>query len=366
MFFPDFSAPMVQNFVNLVYCVLSARSLSLYKCAEYAPGDALFDSKYRRILRFIRTKRTTLFCCSVARLILSMAPEGSLLVIDRTNWKRGEQPINLLCLGLVIHGSFYLPLLCEPLPKHGSSSEEERIALIKQLITLSGTGKGFTLLADREFEGKNWIRWLRNQGIELVIRLREKDYFNQACAHGEEYSTLEQFRREVHRKGNVTIRFKLEGYWFYYTGLIDRTIGGDVFYLLSSRPCARESSALYAKRWTIETFFKQMKTAGFNLESTGLADFNRLKMLMAVGSMAYLVALSEGLVAARKNPVKIKQSVGRQNWPAVSIFRYGLRSLVEKTATLSRFWKSLKRLCNRKKRQYERCSLYEIRQSVQY
>ena len=80
---------LVQNFVLLVYCVLSARSLSLYKCAEYVPGKALFDSKYRRILRFIRTKRATLFCRCVARVLLSMAPEGSLLVIDRTNWKRG-------------------------------------------------------------------------------------------------------------------------------------------------------------------------------------------------------------------------------------------------------------------------------------
>ena len=318
-FFPDFSAPMVQNFVYLVYCVLSARSLSLYTCAEYMPGEALFDSKYRRILRFIRTKRATLFCHCVARLILSLAPEGSLLVIDRTNWKRGEQPINLLCLGLVIHGGFYLPLLCEPLPKHGSSNESERMALLKQLLALVGPGKGFTLLADREFEGRNWLRWLRSQGIELVIRLRENDYFTQACGNG--YLTLEQFRRKVHRKGSVTIKFKLEGYWFYYTGLIDKTIGGDVFYLLSTRPCARESSELYAKRWTIETFFKQMKTAGFDLESTGLTDFNRLKMLMAVGSMAYLVVLSEGLVAARKRPIKIKRSIGRLSWASVSVFR---------------------------------------------
>lgn len=361
-FFPEFSAPMVQNFVILVYCVLSARSLSLFKCAEYVPGKALFESKYRRILRFIRTKRAALFCHCVARLLLSMAPEGSLLVIDRTNWKRGEQPINLLCLGLVIHEGFYLPLLCEPLDKHGSSSEAERIALIKQLLALSGTGKGFTLLADREFVGTNWIRWLRSQGIELVIRLREGDYFR----YNDAYITLDHFRRQVHRKGSLTIRIKLEGYWFYYTGLIDKTIGGDVFYLLSSRPCARESARLYAKRWTIETFFKQMKTAGFNLESTGLTNFNRLKMLMAVGSMAYFVALSEGVIAARKRPIKMKRSLGRPDWASVSIFRYGLRLLVEKTATPGMFWRLVRRLFRRKKRRYEMSSLYEGRKSVQY
>ena len=39
-------------------------------------------------------------------------------------------------------------------------------------------------------------------------------------------------------------------------------------------------------------------------------------MLMAVGSMAYLIALSEGLVAARKRPIKIKRSIWRGKWAA--------------------------------------------------
>lgn len=345
MFFPDFRAPVRENFLLLIYSILSARSLSLYKCAEYMPGEAHPESKYRRLLRFVGMKRAALFCQCVARLLLSIAPASSVLVIDRTNWKRGKTPINLLCLGLLIHDQFYLPLLCEPLEKNGASNEAERIALMQQFVALRGSAKGYTLLADREFVGRNWFRWLRSQGIQLVIRLREKDYFEEAVSQSREDFSLSSFKSRVHRKGAVTIRFKLEGYWFYYTALIDRSIGGDVFYLLSNYPLARDSAQRYRKRWSIEVFFKQIKSAGFQLESTGLSKPERLKMLMALASVAYMAVLEEGLVRAEQDPIKKKWSPSWwRSWPAVSMFRYGMQVLVSKIRTLEQFGRWIGRL----------------------
>ena len=135
----------------LIYCVLSAASLSLYKCAEYVPGEAHPRSKYRRLLRFIGMKHANLFCQCVAKLLLCMAPASSTLVMDRTNWKRGEKSNSLLGLGLLIHNQFYLPLLCEPLGNDGASSELERIGLMKQcslLPTQGGELGGGYLLQD--------------------------------------------------------------------------------------------------------------------------------------------------------------------------------------------------------------------------
>ena len=362
-FFPEFRVPLVHNFLLLVYCVLAGRSLSLYRCAEYVPGEALFDSKYRRLLRFVRIKRANAFCQGVARLLLAMAPTGSVLVMDRTNWRRGQAPVNLLCLGLLVDGRFYLPLLCMPLLKHGASNQDERIALIKQFITLLGSAKGYLLLADREFAGKRWLRWLRSQGMEVLIRLRDEDYADHACRSGK--CTPHQFRRKVHRKGSFSIRFKLEGYWFYYTGLIDQTVGGDVFYLLSSRPCARESAQLYAKRWSIEVFFKQLKSAGFQLESTGLTDPRRLAILMAVASVAYLMALEEGITESTKRPIKTKQTISR-SWPEISVFRYGLRALVGKIRTLWQLGRWIKRRMQRIKKYCRGFSAEKEGLSVQY
>ena len=363
-FFPGFRAPVVLNFLLLVYCVLSSRSLSLYKCAESVPGKALFESKYRRLLRFIRMKHATSFCQGVTRLLLSMAPEECYLVIDRTNWRLGERPINLLCLGLVVGERFYLPLLCQPLDKHGSSNADERIELLKQLMALKTEGKRYVLLADREFVSRTWLRWLRSQGIEIVIRVREGDYLNEV-SRSKPY-TLKQLSRQVHRKGALSIRFKLEGYWFYYTGLIDRKIGGDVVYLISTFANPRQSGELYTKRWSIEVFFKQLKSDGFHLESIGLYEPDRLRMLMAVASVAYMIVLQEGFRMAEKRPIKIKRSPGQgRKWAAVSVFRYGYRALIGKIRTLKQFMRRIKPLFKYKKRRWYACQLYECRLSVQ-
>jgi hypothetical protein len=47
-----------------------------------------------------------------------------------------------------------------------------------------------------------------------------------------------------------------------------------------------QTMQVYAKRWTIEWFFKAIKTAGFNIENTHLKDQKRLEKLMAVIAIA--------------------------------------------------------------------------------
>ena len=350
-FFPDFRAPVVGNFVLLVHCILSSRSLSLYKCAEYVPGKARFASNYQRLLRFVRTRHADLFCLRVCELLLSMAPlqKCSYLVIDRTNWKLGPDPINLLCLGLVIGDRFYLPLLWEPLSKHGSSGTKERIRLMKRFRAVKPEYGRYVLLADREFIGRKWMKWLRSQGIGIVIRLREGDYLGDLnrCTG----QSLDQIQRHVDRHGRFVESFKLDGYRLYYTVLIDRKIGGDFLYLLSSSPDWKWTQQAYAKRWSIEVFFKQLKSDGFAMEGLRIKDPDRLQILVAAASMAYLVALKEGFIQASKQPIRIKRSPGQgMRWPEVSVFRYGYRSIVRKMRTFKQFIRSVKRLFSRKKR----------------
>jgi hypothetical protein len=52
-FFPGFRRCVLKTFLLLVHAVVATRSCSLYKCAEVIPGDALFDSRYKRLLRFV-------------------------------------------------------------------------------------------------------------------------------------------------------------------------------------------------------------------------------------------------------------------------------------------------------------------------
>ena len=236
---------------------------------------------------------------------------------------------------------------------------------MKRLLALLDDPKCYVLLADREFVGKQWVRWLRNRGIKLVIRLREGDYLDDLSASSKQAYTLKKISRHVHRRGRFSAAIKLEGYRLYYIGLIDQTIGGDVVYLLSSEADPQWAQQAYARRWSIEVFFKQLKSDGFDMEAMRLYDPDRIRMLIAAASVAYLLALEQGLLEAKKRPIKIKHSPGQgMEWPEVSLFRYGLRAVVRKMRTLRQLVQGLKRLFLRKKRRWNLDLIYVEAESV--
>lgn len=77
---------------------------------------------------------------------------------------------------------------------------------------------------------------------------------------------------------------------------------------------------IYAQRWAIECFFKAIKSAGFNIEDTHIADQKRLEKLFAVVCIAFVWVY---LVGQYQNQIK-KIPVLKHQRRAFSIFRYGL------------------------------------------
>ena len=94
------------------------------------------------------------------------------LAIDRTNWQFGKADINIFMLAVVHDGVAY-PLMFSMLPKKGSSNTKEKIALLQRYIRLFGADSIDCLLADREFVGENWMKWLNENKIRYHVRIRE-------------------------------------------------------------------------------------------------------------------------------------------------------------------------------------------------
>jgi hypothetical protein len=82
-----------------------------------------------------------------------------ILAMDRTEWNRGQKNINLLVLSVVIYGCA-ASLLWTILSNCGNSDTPERIALLTRFETLFGAEKSRFLIADREFIGGEWTKWL--------------------------------------------------------------------------------------------------------------------------------------------------------------------------------------------------------------
>ena len=85
---------------------------------------------------------------------------------------------------------------------------------------------------------------------------------------------------------------------------------------------------LYAKRWTIEQCFQNLKGRGFNLEVTHLRCSQKLRKLVALVSLAYALCLSVGPVAhSQGQPIARK----KHGYRAASFSRHGLHILRQLT-----------------------------------
>jgi len=257
-------------------------------------------------------------------------------VIDRTNWKLGRKPINVLFVGVLIGEGIYIPLLWEALPKHGSSSQVERQRVMERLAALwPDPQTQFTLIGDREFVGKCWIKWLRENRFDLVIRLRREDYFADLALTMPGADRMKRIKRAVRKKGFFSSPITINGCALFFIALPDKKSEDETIFLLSSRADIMWTGQTYRRRWSIEVCFKHMKSNGFNLEATHLTEPARLHVLIAAVSMAYAVAIREGIIARKEKPIKRKRSAGK-SWPAVSLFRYGLRSLRSKAPSMAK------------------------------
>ena len=69
----------------------------------------------------------------------------------------------------VVHDGVAYPLLFSILPKKGTSNTKERIELVQRYVRLFGAESIDYLLADREFVGEQWVKWINDSGIHYGL-----------------------------------------------------------------------------------------------------------------------------------------------------------------------------------------------------
>ena len=309
-----------------IVALCKAKTVCFSLLSTVFDSPAKSSSCLRRIQRFFA--EFDLDRDLIARVIFRLLPiKGPFcLAIDRTNWQFGSTDINIFMLAVVHDGVAY-PLLFSILPKKGTSNTKERIELVQRYVRLFGTESIDCLLADREFVGEHWVKWLNDNGIRYHIRIRENFWVARPSSGGRAKAS---WLFTDLRVGEAKCLHKI-----YY-------VNGQACYLSASRVKGRdgrpelqilisynrpeESLDTYKKRWQIETMFKAMKSAGFNIEDTHLADLHRIGKLLLLVMIAFVWCYNIGeLVRLKYNPIRILKH-GRK---AKSIFRYGLDIVTE-------------------------------------
>jgi len=107
-----------------------------------------------------------------------------------------------------------------------------------------------------------------------------------------------------------------------------KALAGNDFLFLFASAGLGWLDQLYAKRWTIEQCFQNLKGRGFNLEATHLRCRHKLRKLVALVSLAYACCLSVGTLANQKlRPIARK----KHGYRATSLSRHGLNILRQLT-----------------------------------
>ena len=148
----------------LLHALCVVQTVSLHKPADAMPTSVDKDSNLRRLQRFFAGYVLDLDI--IARMIFSLLPvkTGLVLSMDRTDRKFGEFNINILMLGITYKGIAF-PLIFSLLPKRGNSNREELKKIMERFIRLFGAECIDSLVADREFIGKEWTGWLNSRRI---------------------------------------------------------------------------------------------------------------------------------------------------------------------------------------------------------
>ena len=277
------SKPRLETLSALVIGMIHGRTVNLTHVASQCHGPARTASKYRRLQRFfqhVRLDQAVIAAIVVRMLNLS---RQTCLALDRTNWKIGRRDVNILMLAIVTR-RFRVPLLWTVLDHPGNSDTGQRIALLRRYLALFEPGSIDLLLADREFIGAEWFKFLIEDRIPFSIRVRQD--LRMARTDGSLWSieTLLRTKRARHiihtldlflPDGRTPVRLAAK-----------RLASGEWLIVLTTSPEPRRALQTYRRRWAIECLFGDAKTRGLNLEDTHMTDPAKIDTLTAILTLA--------------------------------------------------------------------------------
>ncbi len=302
---------------QFILALLRSRSTNLYRVAEEFQTKADSESSYRRIKRFFadynysfeQLGELVLNCLDIERFTLCM---------DRTNWKHGSKDVNYLVVSIAWQGAS-IPIVWECLDKKGGNSNtDERIAVMERVLKLIPADRIDNLLADREFIGQEWFEWLRQN--ELSCRLRVKS--DNVVEHEGKKITIGRLCRGARFNQTVTwyTKKKVSGVPLYIAAR--RTLEGLLIVVATEKPDSMIED--YAKRWGIEVLFGNLKSRGFDMESTHMTNLDRMDKLMGLLTIAVVWCL---LVGHWRHGDADQLPLNKHYRPAKSLFRLGLDML---------------------------------------
>lgn len=310
----------LETLALIVMGMIGSRTVNLTHIASGWPAGVRVASTYRRLQRFFQY--VDMGPDWAAPLIIRLLGlTGSWhLCLDRTTWKVGARDINYLVLAVVTR-RFRVPLLWTVLDAGGNSATDERVALLRRYLAVCEVSTIRLLLADREFIGAEWMKFLNDNSIPFAIRLKGTMRVTTEEGHTLSLNArLRQSRRTRTFRAGLGVGDPAHLLWLTFAA--KRLKGGELL-IVASNASPRIALEAYRKRWAIECLFGDAKTRGLNLEDTRLTDPRKLSLLMALVALALAWAgRSAATLLGAKTPKRKAHGYLAKSW-----FRIGFDNI---------------------------------------
>lgn len=280
----------------LVGLLQTLRSVTLETLAEALPMPILFESRRRKLQRFISVptfKLESLWLPLVEQWIAhQFDPQQTLyVVIDRTGWRC----INVLMVSVVWQRRA-IPIWFEVLDKLGSSNYEEQTGILSKVLQCLPIDK-VVVLGDREFCSVQLGRWLGEQKAYFCLRLKRNTEIGLEevlCVQLQQLGLApgqSLFLNEVRvTKGKGFGQFNVAAKWKRrYRGFAP----DEAWFILTNFSDLESAIKSYQKRFSIEEMFRDFKLGGYCLEECQ-AQGDRLVSILILISIAYTSASTQG------------------------------------------------------------------------
>lgn len=301
---------------QILQALICARTVNLTQLSTFFQSGAKQESSYRRIRRFF--SEFSFDITAIIPLILTLfSLKGQLiLILDRTNWKWGKKDINILLLSVAYRG-IGIPLFWSVSDSAGTSSTSERIAILKKVLQQIGHRRIQAFLADREFIGEEWFRFLKKAKIPFVIRIKK----NTVAGGIRDFYQIPILELWKNRGRFQSIRNHPVLIWghFLYVSIYQAKGAKEPMIVVSNKEFS-DAVGLYRRRWEIETLFSCLKTRGFRMEDTHMTAPEKIEKLLFVLAIAFCWSYKLGVIKDAERAI-CRKPHGRLS---KSLFRVGL------------------------------------------
>jgi len=300
---------------QILQALICARTVNLTQISTFFQSNAKQDSAYRRVRRFFSEFSFDIIIIIPFILALFNLKGQLILILDRTNWKWGKRDINILLLSAAYRG-IGIPLFWSVSSFSGSSSTSERISILTRILQQIGHKRIQAFLADREFIGDQWFKFLKKAKIPFVIRIKKNTMAEGIRSYP--VPILELWKNRGRSKSISNAPVIIWGHLLYVS--IVQAKGSKEPMIVVSNKTFRNAIDLYLRRWEIETLFGCLKSRGFNLEDTHMTAPEKIEKLLFVLAIAFCWSYKIGIIKDSEKAIP-KKTHGRLS---KSLFRLGL------------------------------------------